>query len=358
MKIFEHTHWAGEPPPRFLGLLRPRTLAFIALSLAVLAALAYGDRSGLLDQDNYVRYFREADPYWFRTLWSHSSSVWIFVVRMVTDELGWRLWVLGVDALGVSPQTGVRITVLAANLLVILALYNTRRPMLALVLWVLIPTGLATIGLYQIRQGFALGIAMYFAFAREKPVRGAILASIVHTTFAFPALMIILARIVENRSRVFQVAVVTAGAIGMSVASRFLFATFGGRRIGEYTQTEVLTLNFVIVLVIYLAVPLLVLFTQSREDREWLDETHPRERMVNEMAIMHFGLLAFLIVSFFVYPFATQRIVYYGPLMLAFMVPEIRLKNSFVIWIFVLVLSITVYDVIKNYQNDVYTYFL
>ncbi|MFL9927969.1 hypothetical protein P0D88_01510 [Paraburkholderia sp. RL18-103-BIB-C] len=119
----------------------------------ILCMLALGDRSRLLDQDNYVAYFREADPLWIMHLWSSNRSIVLFLVKTITDELGWRVWVLGINSLGVSPEMGVRITVIALNVLMALALSRTRRPLLGLLLWTLIPTGLATVGLFQIRQG-------------------------------------------------------------------------------------------------------------------------------------------------------------------------------------------------------------
>ncbi|MFL9927967.1 hypothetical protein P0D88_01500 [Paraburkholderia sp. RL18-103-BIB-C] len=73
---------------------------------------------------------------------------------------------------------------------------------------------------------------------------------------------------------------------------------------------------------------------------------------------MHIGLIMFLIISFFVYPFGTQRIIYYGPLLLAFMLPEVRLKNSLVLWMVGLILALIMYDVITNYQLGTYRYFL
>lgn len=333
--------------------LRPSMLAFLALAAFILCRIALGDRSQLLDQENYVAYFRDADPLWIVHLWANSRSVVFFIVKTITDELGWRLWVLGIDSLGFAPDTAVRLTVVVLNVLMALALSRTRRPLLGLLLWAVIPTGLATVGLFQIRQGFALSIAMYFAMCRQKPIRGALLASIVHTTFAYPALFLILAHVLMRRSKGLAIVGVIGAALAMSLASAWLFNTFGGRRLEEYSQQEEFTVNFLISLVLYLIVPALVLLLRRKNIEDTV-----REMVVHKIAIMHIGLLMFLIVSFFVYPFGTQRIVYYGPLLLAFLVPEIRLKNSLVLWTVAFVLGILTYDVIKNYLLDTYRYFL
>ena len=333
--------------------LRPSTLGFLVIAAFIVCRVAVGDRSHLLDQDNYVAYFREADPLWIAHLWSNSQSWILFIAKAVTDELGWRLWVLGVDTLGVSPDNAVRLTVVTLNVLMVLALSRTRRPLLALLLWALIPTGLATVGLFQIRQGFALSIAMYFAMCRQRPIRGALLASIVHTTFAYPALFLILAHVLIKRSKLLAIVGVIGAAMAMSLASAWLFNTFGGRRLEEYSQNDEFTFNFLISLSLYLIVPTLVLVLRRKNVQETM-----RELVVNKVAMMHIGLLTFLIISFFVYPFGTQRIVYYGPLLLAFMLPEVRLKNSLVLWVVAFIMAIVAYDVIKNYLLGTYSYFL
>jgi hypothetical protein len=351
MKVAQQLN-SNQVPAAFRWL-RPSTLGFLAVLAFILCMLALGDRSRVLDQDNYVAYFREADPLWIMHLWSSNRSIVLFLVKAITDELGWRVWVLGIDSLGVSPEMGVRITVIALNVLMALALSRTRRPLLGLLLWALIPTGLATVGLFQIRQGFALSIAMYFAMCRRQPIRGALLASIVHTTFAYPALFLILAHVLTKRSRKLAIVSVVGAALAMSLASAWLFNTFGGRRIEEYTQQEQFTVNFLISLVLYLVVPALVLMLRRKN----IEDT-ARELIIQKIAIMHIGLIMFLITSFFVYPFGTQRIIYYGPLLLAFMLPEVRLKNSLVLWMVGLILALIMYDVIKNYQLGTYWYFL
>ena len=156
-----------------------------------------------------------------------------------------------------------------------------------------------------------------------------------------------------KRSKGLAIVGVIGAALAMSLASAWLFNTFGGRRLEEYTRQEEFTLNFLIALTLYLIVPVLVLLLRRKN----LDNT-TRERVIHQIAIMHIGLIAFLIVSFFVYPFGTQRIVYYGPLLLAFLIPEIRIKNSMVLWTVGFILAIVGYDVIKNYSLGTYSYFL
>jgi hypothetical protein len=335
--------------------VRLSALVFIALAALLLSSIAFGDRSHLLDQDNYIQYFRDTNLNYFNHLWLDSKSLGSFAVKMVTEELGWRLWVVSLNTLGLAPETNVRITVITLNLnlLMIFALSKTRSPILSLVLWALIPTGLSTVGLIQIRQGFALSIAMYFALVQQKPIRGALIASIVHTTFAFPALFLIVARLAARRGYTASVMTACASAMGMALASSVLFNVFGGRRLGEYSQHENFTIFNVISLMVYLVVPTLLLWNRDRR----ADGT-PRADVIRELGTMHLSVLVFLIVSFFVYPFGMARIDYYATLMLAFLLPEIRLKNPLVLWVIVLVLVVIGYDVVKWSLVGQYRYFL
>jgi hypothetical protein len=330
-------------------------LAFIVVAVFIIGVIAFGDRAGLLDQDNYLDYFREADWSWFSSIWNRSNSLFVFAVSMVTEEVGWRFWIATLNSMGFSPEAGVRITVITLNLLMIQALSKTRWPFISLVLWALLPYGLIVVGLFQIRQGFAFAIAMHFALDRRQPIRGALIASIVHTTFAVPALFLILARFFGKRKPIFGVAVVCAAAVGMSLTSAMLFNRYGGRRIDDYDQQEVYTLNSVIGLTIYLIVPVLVLWTQNKRSRA---EDTTRAKVTRQLATMHLGVLVFLIGSYFVYPFAIGRIGYYGTLMIPFMLPAIRLRNTLILWLITVVMLVLGYDVVKTYLEGLYSYFI
>jgi hypothetical protein len=331
----------GETPAdvrlRLLSLM-----AFLTLSALIMSALGLGDRTYLLDQDNYVQYFRDTNIYWFTNLWDGSLTGTIFVIRMVTEELGWRAWVLALNTLGCSPEGGVRITVLALNAL-----------MIYLVLWAVIPDALATVGLFQIRQGFAFAIAMYFAFARKQPVRGAALASLVHTTFAYPAIFLIIARLCVKRSQLLNLLSVSAAATTMAVLSSLLFNIFGGRRLVEYDQQENYTLNYLIALVIFTLIPYLIVRTRDERTEDPVSASVTRQ-----ISTMYAGILVFLIVSFFVYPFGMARIGYYSTLMIPFLLPSIRVKNKLVLWLITGIVLVIGYDVFKKYSSGLYSYFL
>ncbi|MGU7783016.1 EpsG family protein [Burkholderia sp. PU8-34] len=335
-------------------LLQPSAVVFILLSAAILSVMVLGDRSLLLDQDNYINYFKFTDIDWFKSLWSDSSSLLNFAASTMTEEIGWHVWVLAINSIGFDAEVGVRITVVALNAAMIAALWNTRRPIFALCLWAIIPVGLATMGLFQIRQGMALTIAMYMALRWKRPGLGALVAATVHTTFAFPALFLLIARLTQRRGPV--VSAVTSMSVGvlLALASRILFANFGGRRVAEYRDLE-LTFNaaYVVALTVYMIVPMMILY-------HWkiVRQQQARDFIVNRLAVMHLGLISFLVTAFFVFPFAMSRIGYYAPVMVAFLLPEVRVKHQIGLWLASLVMMMVMYDVVKNFFSGVYSYFL
>jgi hypothetical protein len=347
----------GELPGNAPRAIRVRLsmIAFVALAALILGVISFGDRSALLDQADYVTYFREASWHWFASLWDHSANLFIFAVKMTTEEIGWRFWVIVLSSLGFEPETGVRITVIALNLLMIFALSKTRWPLFSLVMWAVLPYGLAIMGLFQIRQGFAFAIAMYFAMNRRQPIRGALIASVVHTTFAIPALFLVVTRFIGKRKPLAGVSAVTMAAVALSLLSALLFALYGGRRHNDYGDTEAYTINALIGLVIYIAVPVLVLWTRKQQSDI---EDARRDEVTRQLATMHIGLLAFLIVSFFVYPFAMGRIGYYSTLLVPFLLPDVRLTKRMTAWLVAVVILVMIYSVFKTYGDGGYSYFI
>ncbi|KVQ14863.1 hypothetical protein WJ99_07885 [Burkholderia ubonensis] len=334
--------------------MRPSTFVFVGLAGVVLSFMVVGDRSQLLDQDNYINYFRLTDIGWFTNIWAGRSSFLGFATSVMTEELGWRAWVLAINALGVDPEDGVRITVVVLNVAMISALWNTRRPILDLCLWSVIPVGLATMGLFQIRQGMAFAIAMYVALRWKRPATGALIAGTIHTTFAFPALLLLVARQLRRRGAIVSVSASACVGLLLALASPLLFATFGGRRVDEYRNLErMFNATYVLALLIYSIAPAMIIHRWFLEKRQ---DVH--ELVIDQIAVMHVGLIVFLVTSFFVFPFAMSRIGYYAPAMIAILLPETKVKQPLGLLLLSAVVMMVMYDAIKNYFAGVYVFFL
>jgi hypothetical protein len=187
----------------FAYFMTPSGWAFLVLATAAISIVAFRERSvGLIfDQEAYIQYFRSTDWHWLVQFYQNRESDMGFLISLITEELGWRSWVILLNAFGVTPEGGIRTTVVLLNLIVMYSLLQTRRPLIGLLLWLVIPYALATVGLFQIRQGFGLAIAMLFACRFNRPTLGMGLASFVHTTFAVPTALLLAAGFGAHRGQ-------------------------------------------------------------------------------------------------------------------------------------------------------------
>ncbi|MDR5799755.1 EpsG family protein [Caballeronia sp. LZ001] len=335
-------------------LATPNGLLFIILALVVLYVMATGVRNvpTLLDQDNYLEYFRKTTWDWFLNTYEERKSTVSFVISTITEEFGWRAWVVGLNALGFTPDAGVRLTVVLLNALIFIALLEVRRPLLGLVLWCVVPMALATVGLFQIRQGMAFSIAMLVSLRYQRPVTGWLLASFIHTTFAVPALLLIAMRPWGNR-RWLALGSASAVAVVLVSSAGFLFKNFGGRRIDEYAgyQND-FTIKLVILLVVYMTAALVMLYT------EWKTKQAGKAQAWRDICFMDVALVLYLVLAFLLFPFGKGRVWYCVPLLLPFLVGQTRFKNRFVCWWTVGILLVLTAEIIKSYYEGVYAYFL
>jgi hypothetical protein len=327
---------------------------FLLISALVLTVLAIGSRHVplLLDQDNYLEYFRTTTLDWIVQLYDQRTSTWSFVVSLITEELGWRVWVILLNLLGLPPASGVRVTVVLLNLLVMISLLGVRRPLLGLLLWIVIPSALATVGLFQIRQGFAFAIAMVLTTRYQRPVTGWVLASFVHTTFAIPALLLIAIRAC-SRSKWFALGGACVMALVLASSAGFLFHNFGGRRIAEYSSYhDDFTIRLVILLLVYMLASVMVLYAT------WRAPDTRRQITLTELSLMHVSLVFYLMVAYVVFPLGKGRVWYCVPLLLPFLIPEIKFKNTAIWWLTAAVLLVLSADIVKSYYEGVYAYFI
>jgi hypothetical protein len=335
-------------------LMTPEGWAFLVFAAITLSILGFRERSvGLLfDQDAYIQYFRTTDWHWLVQFYHNRQSNTDFVISLITEELGWRSWVIFLNAFDVTPEGGIRFTVLLLNATVMYSLLQLRRPLLGLILWLVVPYGLATVGLFQIRQGFGLAIAILFTCRFHRPTLGMILASLVHTTFAVPTALLMAAGLSGKNKRAALVTV-SVTAIVLASAAKFLFARYGGRRIEEYTgYQENFTPRLLTLLLLYTIASVTVLCST------WRLPATRRQIAISRLSIMHVGLFVYLAVAYFVFPFAKGRVWYCVPLLLPFLVPEIRLRNAAILTMTFGVFVVVAADATKNYFEGVYHYFL
>jgi EpsG family len=330
----------------------PSGWAFLLLSSFALYYLATAGRSATLpDQLNYLIYFKITDWQWVVDYYSQSKSAVSFVVGIVTDELGWRAWIILVNSFGVTPETGVRVTVVIINALVFYSLSRLSRPLLGLLLWFVVPAALASVGLYQIRQGFAFAFAMLFAIQFRRPVLGALLASSIHTTFAIPAILLIVARVSGPRQKIALPVVSVAGVLLASMGS-LLFQDYGGRRLGDYAGYQAdFSIRLLVLMVTYGIASAMVLYTLKPGETS-------RYQSLRELATMHIGLIVYLVAAFLVFPFGKDRVFYYVSLLLPYFAQEIRVRNPASLWLLLVLLVTMAAEIALGNDRGMYDFIL
>jgi hypothetical protein len=294
---------------------------FLVFAAAVFALVLSLDRSFMLDEQSYIDYFVAAATVdWGQLFFGESLSFFGIAIGLFTEELLWRVWTV-VVAPFLSPGGAVVFTVAVLNLLILRACWTLGRPNLALLVWIVAPYGLAAIGVMQIRQGFGLAVFFYFALVRERPVIGALLAALIHSTFLVVIPFAVLAHLTWRRPLLLIAGLVVAGASAAIVAGA-LFDIFGGRRIQDYIPTEGATsLNYVFGAFVC-ALPSIdrLLFSGAGET--------PRERVITNLAAAHIGITAFVVAAFFFFPLGTGRVGYMTFLMLIPILGSARLTRA------------------------------
>lgn len=350
---FQNSDATGPRSPTRKLFTTPTGWLFLLLASCVLYYLATADRpSTLPDQANYVTYFEITNWQWVVDYFSQSTSALNLAIGLVTDELGWRTWIILVNSLGVSPETGVRITVVFLNALVFYTLSRLSRPLLGLLLWLVIPSALAIVGLFQIRQGFAFAVAMFVAISFKRPILGALLASSIHTTFAVPAILLIVTRMSGPK---LKIALPAAGvsAILLAMAGRVLFQDYGGRRIAEYAGYEAdFTIRLLILVITYGIASAMVLYQMPTEDKT------SQPPSLRELAIMHIALIVYLAAAFLVFPFGKDRVFYYVSLLLPYFAQEIKVRNPISLWMLLVLFLMIAAEVALEEAKGHYTYLL
>jgi len=332
----------------------PAGWAFVLLASYIIWFLTTSERSvyTVADQDAYLLYFKYTDWNWLQHYFAGIGMGFGLIPHLITDEIGWRLWIILVNSFGFTPESAIRLTVGLTNALVFCALARLRRPLLGLLLWAVIPAALFTIGLFQLRQGFGFGIAMVLAIRLRRPLLGLLIASTIHTTFAIPAILLIVARRSGSDNRISLPVMAIAGTV-LAASAQTLFATFGGRRLNDYANYEAeFSVNLLVLLLSYgfASVQLIASLPYIRAVR--------LRAPLRELALMHIGLLAYLVCAFVFFPLGKDRVFYYISLMLPFFVQEIRVKNGITLWMTTVLFVMITADVYLASQKGVYGYFL
>jgi hypothetical protein len=307
--------WASQPAAKLgWGLL-----------VAIMMAYSVGlDRTFLVDQQSYLNNFIVAPTLDWAHWWHGGDSpVRDLVVGIFSEEILWLVWTTALAFL-FSPQTAVVVTVCAVNLLVALSVVRLRDPLLPLVIWLVVPVGFVVTGLLQLRQGLALGVMLYLALRVNRPVLATALAATIHTTFALALPFGVIAWLCGRR-HLAAVLIVVIAACTAAYLGGMLFETFGGRRLQTYDvgSTDAISILYVFGSLLCVLPSLHRLLTEESPD-----EAPVVARSLGSIATMHVGVTAFVVASFFVFPFGAGRVGYLTMLLLIPILPSMRRRDS------------------------------
>lgn len=306
--------WATQPAS---------TLGWLALLLVVLIYALGSDRTFFTDQLNYLEYFAQAPSLeWLNRLFT-AGSLQTLVVAIISEEVLWQGYAAVLGSV-LSPGAAVYFTVAATSVLLALAVLRVRDPVLPMLLWIMLPVGFAVTGLLQLRQGFAFAVLMYVALRWERPVLGALLAAMLHTTFALVLPFALIARL-WRRYPLLALLVAVSFAFGVAYVGGMLFELFGGRRLQIYSVEGGDATSIFYVFGAWLC----SLPSLHRLVAEPIADESPQLRMVlDNLAVVHVGVIAFVSASFFIFPLGAGRIGYLVMLLLIPILPSMRPRTS------------------------------
>src|SRR5882762_11322130 len=203
-----------------------------------MAAYALGiDRTFLIDQPNYLDNFAEAPTLdWLHALFQQDSGIKGLIIGAFSEEILWQAWA---TALGfvLSPALAVVATVCVLNLLVVWSVARLANPVLPVIVWILVPVGFAVTGLLQLRQGFASAVMLCIALRMNRPVLGALIAAMIHATFALALPFSVIAWL-SGRRQLLALLLAAGLALAAAYLGGMLFEMLGGRRIHVYSVNE------------------------------------------------------------------------------------------------------------------------
>ncbi len=347
--LARRTPWTDQPA------------ALLGWSALVIVLLAYGlglDRTFFIDQPNYLENFsRAVNLDWVHMIFSGDSVLKSLVIGVFSEELLWQVWEQLLGTI-LSPPAAVYVTVCAISLLVAYGVARLPDPVLPLVIWILLPVGFATTGLLQIRQGFAFAVLLYVSLRLKRPVLGSLFAAMIHATFVLPLAFAAIAWLCGRR-RLLALLLAVVFALGTAYLGGLLFEVFGGRRLTTYSVDEAQSNSILYVFgALLCSLPSLHRLLMGQGVSEARLTPAALDLTLGNLAVLHLGVIAFVVFSYFMFPLGAGRVGYLVMLMLIPLLPTMHRRDSISgTLVYALLLVYLVYLTIKTYLEGTYNIF-
>jgi hypothetical protein len=262
------------------------------------------DRTYLLDNNNYISYFsnRNLLPDFFQQI-SDAKSLTQAMALFFSEEFLWRIYTQTISSV-MSPELSIYFTVLLLNSIIVYSCSKFEYRFFGLLLWILLPMGIMTMGLFQIRQGLGFSLLMLFFARRWNLTIGAVIAAMVHTTFIIPLVIFLFLSLRIFRSK--PLLFVLIFSIFCYVVTTVLPTTlddFGGRRSVAYTADQGPVLFNTIIAALLTALPSIIVV---------FDKEIQVTKSVMKISMMNIGIFIWLVFCFYFFPLGTFRVGYFS----------------------------------------------
>lgn len=280
-----------------------RRLAAGVIFLLMTLWVCFSDRSQVLDNDNYIRYFSD-DGQLVRFFDGLSEGdLLLGVAKFVLDEFVWQCYSVVLSYLS-APSFSVYATVVLVDSAVFYALWRSGAGLLGLMLWLLLPVCFSMIGYFQIRQGLAVAVFFIGLVWGGAAWLLAMIAAMIHTTFVIPVFIVFFGLIPWFKNRlVLRYFLMLVVFVVICVFAGGMLGDFGGRRAEIYGQGDGATSINYLLGVVGLSIVSLVVVVRGVGEFGVVPVS---------VAQIHLGVVVWLVVAFFIFPLGTSRVGYYS----------------------------------------------
>jgi hypothetical protein len=281
-----------------------KNYTYFLLGSILIACVLSVDRTYLLDNDNYISYFSNPNilPNFFEEV-SSASSLTKAAALFFSEEFLWRLYVQIISNF-MSPTSSIYFTVFLLNSIIVYSCSKFTCRFSGLLLWVILPMGIVTMGLFQIRQGLAFSLLMLFFAHRWNLTVAAFVAAMVHTTLMVPLIIFLFLtpKIFRLRPLLF---VLTFSIVCYFLTTIFssAFEDLGGRRTAAYTVDQGPVGFNTIIAALLMALPSIIVV---------FDRNIQVAKRAMEISMMHIGIFIWLVFCFYFFPLGTFRVGYFN----------------------------------------------
>ncbi|MDR0227605.1 MAG: EpsG family protein [Flavobacteriaceae bacterium] len=179
------------------------------------------------------------------------------IFSYLIEEPLWKLYTWGMTLI-FPPMIAFKLTIFLSVMLFLLSSFRVNSKIYLFIILVFIFHQDFATQMYfnQLRQGFALSIFLFITTYKRKPILGGVIATLIHTSFIIPFVLLLLILKVKSIKKIFIYSIVGIAVLFLNIS--FLKQIDLGRRGDSYLFENKFTINFYLISLIKY-VPLLFL---------------------------------------------------------------------------------------------------